>query len=138
MEIALQPKLRFLGVNILNIQFTVQEQLNMSDPVEITIDPKVYYPEDSDFHFSILMNIELKFKNTFFLTVSGAGNFVIEGENNPSNRKLYVNANAPAIMFPYMRSFISTLTINCGNLVNPIIIPPHFFNGEMEEFKFNQ
>ena len=36
-------------------------------------------------------------------------------------------------MFPYIRSFISTLTANLGNVTGPLTIPIQFFNGVLEE-----
>lgn len=44
-----------------------------------------------------------------------------------------VNSNSPAIMFPYVRAFISTLTTNLGNVTGPLLIPTQFFRGELEE-----
>jgi len=48
-------------------------------------------------------------------------------------KKVFVNINAPAIMFPYVRAFITTLTTNLGNVTSPLIIPTQFFKGELEE-----
>jgi preprotein translocase subunit SecB len=48
-------------------------------------------------------------------------------------KKVFVDINAPAIMFPYVRAFITTLTTNLGNVTSPLIIPTQFFKGELEE-----
>jgi len=38
-------------------------------------------------------------------------------------------------MFPYIRSFISTLTANLGSVVGTLVIPTQFFKGELEVIK---
>jgi preprotein translocase subunit SecB len=43
-----------------------------------------------------------------------------------------MNINAPAIMFPYIRAFISNLTSNLGNIIQTITLPPYFFGKEIE------
>jgi preprotein translocase subunit secB len=46
----------------------------------------------------------------------------------------FVKINSPAIAFPYLRSFISTLTLNAG--LPPLILPAYNFtreNGEIDE-----
>ena len=46
----------------------------------------------------------------------------------------FVKINSPAIAFPYLRSFISTLTLNAG--LPPLILPAYNFtreSGEIDE-----
>ncbi len=50
-------------------------------------------------------------------------------------KKNFINANAPAIMFPYIRAFVTTLTSNIGLGMAPIVIPPHFFKGALEDYQ---
>ena len=42
----------------------------------------------------------------------------------------FVKINSPAIAFPYLRSFISTLTLNAG--LPPLILPAYNFTKERE------
>ncbi len=64
----------------------------------------------------------------------GIGNFEFDKNcDNPDLKKAFVNANAPAIMFPYIRSFVTNLTSNLGNVTGPIIIPTQFFQGDLPE-----
>lgn len=136
MEITPQPKLRFLGVNILNINLNAEHPI-AGKGLDLVIEPKVYFPADRNNNFSILMVVILKHEDLFNLSIQAAGDFLLESdvELEANVRKMFVNVNAPAIMFPYVRSFISTLTASIGPLVNPIIIPPHFFKGDIEELK---
>ena len=49
-------------------------------------------------------------------------------------KSTFVKSSSPAIAFPYLRSFISTLTLNAG--LPPFILPAYNFtkeNGEIDE-----
>lgn len=135
MEVSKQTKLTFHGVDILNVNFNAiaprQGELN----IDINCKPKVFYPLDNRNFFRIVMDIELKDERFFALAIRAIGNFELDTEINDELRKIFVNSNAPAIMFPYIRSFITTLTANLGNVVGPLLIPTQFFKGEIEEVK---
>jgi preprotein translocase subunit SecB len=133
MEITQQPILSFLGVNIVNIQYNLYDRLDPEKILDFEISPKVYFPEDEPNAFSIFMFVRLKYENVLNLEFNAVGNFLFSSEAKLDLRKGLINANAPAIMFPYIRSFISTITSNLGTMINPVILPPHFFNGEIEE-----
>lgn len=136
MEVNTQPKLKFLGVNIVNVQYNLTKALQGGEQVDINIDPKVFFPEDNPKMFTIIMAVVVKKDNYFHLQVHGMGDFLIEdSESNEDVRKILVNANAPAIMFPYMRAFISTFTTNLGRAIAPTILPTQFFKGDIPEFK---
>lgn len=67
------------------------------------------------------------------LFIVALGTFELKGDFDEKTKKSFVNINAPAIMFPYLRSFISTLTSNLGNVTGTLTIPTQFFKGELEE-----
>ena len=46
-------------------------------------------------------------------------------------KSTFVKINSPAIAFPYLRSFISTLTLNAG--LPPLILPAYNFTKENED-----
>ncbi len=54
---------------------------------------------------------------TFFLTQNA-----IDKEFKESS---FANINAPAIAFPFLRSFIQTICVNAG--ISPIVLPPFNF-----------
>jgi len=134
MEVGKQTKLIFHGVDILNVNFDAfsppQEALN----IDVNCVPKVFYPIDNKNIFKIVMDIDLRDERYFELKVRAIGSFELDSELTEELRKNFVNSNAPAIMFPYIRSFISTLTANLGNVVGPVIIPTQFFRGDLEEY----
>ena len=82
--------------------------------------------------FKIVQEIKLTSENYFDLFIVGIGSFELIGEIKDELKKNFVNLNAPAIMFPYLRSFISTLTSNLGQSTGTLTIPPQFFKGELE------
>ncbi|MEO6830712.1 MAG: protein-export chaperone SecB [Chitinophagaceae bacterium] len=135
MEVKKQPRLGFLGFDILRVDFKSIAPLNDDAETEMSVTAKVFYPENSEANFSILMNVEISFEESFNLSVQGVGNFVVRGEEIDSEiRGGFVNANAPAIIFPYMRAFIATLTANCGKSTSLLTIPTQFFKGDLEEY----
>ena len=57
-----------------------------------------------------------------------------EAIDDSFKKSTFVKINSPAIAFPYLRSFISTLTLNAG--LPPLILPAYNFtkeNGEIDE-----
>lgn len=132
MEISKQTKLQFLGVEIVNVQLDIRNRSAETAPLNISIEPKLFFPEDDQNRFSIFMPIDLKSEDFFSLSIVGIGNFIVDAEDEKM-RKSFIHSNAPAIMFPYLRSFISTLSGNLGGIINTIVLPPHFFKGEMQE-----
>ena len=41
-------------------------------------------------------------------------------------------------MFPYVRSFVATLTVNLVNVLPRLNLPTQFFNSELEEIDLNE
>jgi len=136
MDTGTQINLAFHGVDILNVNFNaVAPRTEKEMQIDINYEPKVYYPVDSKQDFKIIVNIELSAENVFSLSLTAIGNFQLSNDIDGKLKETFINANAPAIMFPYIRSFISTFTSNLGNTVGTIIIPTQFFKGNLEEYK---
>lgn len=132
-EIGTQTKLVFQGVDILEVNFRSISASQKDMNINIECTPNVFYPENDNSLFKILMEINLKDDRYFNLNLKAIGNFKLSESITPELKKSFVNINAPAIMFPYIRSFISTLTSNLGNTIMTLTIPTHFFNGDLEE-----
>lgn len=135
MEVGKQTKLSFLGVDILNVNFVALAPKEGELKIDLSCTPKVFFPEDTKEQFKIIMDVEIKVDEHFQLGLRAVGNFFIESELEDELRRNFININAPAIMFPYVRAFVSTFTANLGNVVGTLTIPAHFFKGELEEFK---
>ena len=132
MEVKQQAKLSFKGVDIINLNFNAISPVNENVNIQITCVPKVFYPDNCYNEFKILMDIELKDEKFFILILRAIGSFELDTEITPELNAHFVNVNAPAIMFPYIRSFITTLTANLGNPTGSLVIPPQFFSGNLE------
>lgn len=134
MDVQAQPRLGFLGFDVIKADFKSQKPFEGTEDVDISVNARVYYPSDSDTMFSILMDVSVGVQDVVSLDVQGIGSFEVRGEDiDTEKRKLFVNVNAPAIVFPYMRAFIATLTANCGKSIIPLTIPTQFFKGDLEE-----
>lgn len=137
METKEQPKLRFKGVDFPNINLKSLKPYNKETSdvnIKIDITPRVFIPANSNNRFKIVMTVDLSAEDYFNLSVIGVGSFEItDPEIDAKTRKSFINANSTAIMFPYVRSFISTLTSNIGTVLSPIILPTRFFKGDIEE-----
>jgi preprotein translocase subunit SecB len=133
MEVSNQVKLKFHGVDILNVQFKAIDIPRDGMDMTISCIPRVFYPESDRHVFRILMEVVIKDERYFVLSINAVGHFELNRELDADLKKQFVNINAPAIMFPYVRSFITTLTANMGRTVGTLIIPTQFFKGDIEE-----
>ena len=136
MEVKEQPLLRFNGVDIVKLNVDLKKPFEPAKDIQIFVTPKVFYPIGNDSNFTIIMDLKLVCEEFFDISLSAFGDFFMSNAK-AEEFKPFVNVNAPAIMFPYVRAFISTLTSNMGKSVPPILLPAQFFQGELEEVKFN-
>ena len=125
-----QKKLSFYGVDVVQTTFNSSKKFNFETEIKFGIDVKlITAPIEKD--FSLLMKIDLDVENFFSFSITAIGNFELNGATDDADRSAFINVNAPAIMFPYLRSIITTMTANFGgNIIPTIIIPPQFFKNE--------
>ena len=134
MEVSNQIQLKFYGVDFPIINLNSNKSILVdNEKININIIPKVFYPNDKPQIFKIFQEVHLSLENNFNLYILAIGTFELNAIIEENIKKSYINTNAPAIMFPYIRSFISTLTANLGNVTGPLTIPTQFFNGVLEE-----
>ena len=93
---------------------------DISDDVEFGIEPNGIFEEDNKM-FILTLNVLVKDKKSSLevkMTVTGK----FEYETNDIQELVpYLGFNAPAIMFPYIRAYITTITALGG--MSPIILP---------------
>lgn len=137
MDVKVQPILKFQGIDIVNVNVNLLNPFNHEEqpPIDLTIVPKVFYPDDSPNEFTIIVDLKVGSKDFFNISIVAFGRFTLNKLAIEPESKPFIDMNAPAIMFPYVRSFLSTLTANLGAGFPPIILPPHFFQGELEIVK---
>lgn len=135
MEVSDQLQLKFHGVDfpVINLHSDKPFLNSEENKVNINITPKVFYPKEQPKFFKIIQEIRISCENFFDLFVVAVGTFELKASIDEKTKKSFVNINAPAIVFPYIRSFISTLTANLGNVTGTLNIPTQLFKGELEE-----
>ena len=135
MSVQSQDKLLFQGVSFPVVHFDAQKKYDGASKIDLQVTPKVFYPKEDLTSFTIVMEVRLYCKDVFSLEILASGMFKYGNESIEEQLKAsFINVNAPAIMFPYVRSFISTLTSNVGNTIGALTIPTQFFNGTLEEY----
>jgi preprotein translocase subunit SecB len=132
MELKQQNSLIFKGVDIISTNFTAEKASDGEEALELNVNCGVSYDPDG-LSFAILMSAEIKSIDYFKLEVSAVGHFKAKKKIDLDYKNEFINTNAPAIMFPYVRSFISTFSANCGKSLKQITLPTQFFKGELNE-----
>lgn len=73
-----------------------------------------FFPEDKKESFGVTFNIEIKDKR-FDLVLEAIFMFTVDGEISEEFKLSdFPKINAPAIAFPYLRAYISNLTLQSG------------------------
>lgn len=76
--------------------------------------------ENNEYHYSVVATIEEP-SCGFELKATCSAIFEFDRELTNEERSGYFSLNAPAILFPYIRAYISTLTSLSG--ISPIVLP---------------
>jgi preprotein translocase subunit SecB len=137
MPVQNQPRLNFTGIDVHSVHLDIENPYTDAE-ITNTIIPKLFLPKDTPDNFDIIMDISLESKGFFKINVSLSGKFILNLEAEDEHRNIFMHQNAPAILFPYVRSFISMLTSNLGSTCGTIIIPPQVFKGEIEVIDENE
>ena len=138
MESAMQPKIMFHGITIVHVNINAQKPPQEGENIELDLDARLFPLEEGNRQFRIWMELEIQVPDYWLLKVAGFGVFELGEEVHPDEMRGLININAPAIMFPYFRAFVSTLAANCGGSLPLLILPPRMFEGELEELKIDE
>ncbi len=130
-----QTKLKFNSVDFPLVNFQSEKLLREEQVIDVDITPKVFIPKNNPNVFMIIQDVNVSVEGAFNLNLVAVGNFELINVTDVKMRSSFINMNAPAIMFPYIRAFIATLSSNLGNVTGTLNIPPQFFKGELEEIK---
>lgn len=89
--------------------------------LQIGFEPKgTHFKEDGRFELSLGVRIGDEGKN-LLIEVDASATYTLEGEVTDKMLKTFFYLNAPAILFPYIRAYIATLTTLSG--MTPINLP---------------
>jgi preprotein translocase subunit SecB len=117
-------RLRFIDYVVDHVEFTNNPAFN-AESVDIKFDIRHEVAlEIPDAYVTVHLNIftDAEANNyPFSFSVSTTGHFQIDAEN-PEDAMAFLNVNAVAILFPYVRALVTTYTANAN--VPPLILPP--------------
>ncbi len=123
-----QIALQFHGVDFPVVNFQSKKPYDRKGEIKTGIEPKVMFLEEGEGRFQVVMNVSLVAEDFFELKVQAVGKFVLPVENPSDAVKGEVAKSASNTMFPFVRSFVNTLSTNMGTPTNgPLILPPQFF-----------
>jgi preprotein translocase subunit SecB len=93
----------------------------ITDELKTTLNLKTGFSDDNNKIFSIIFTLKL-INEEFQLEIEAIAHFgTIESINEDFKNSPFLKINAPAIAYPYLRAFISTLILNMG--FSPVVLP---------------
>jgi preprotein translocase subunit SecB len=123
-----QLLIRFGEIRVVKLNMTAPEnQLERSEELETQLDFDPVFYDNKDKEFDVVFSIKIKNSDSSFLMESKAlarflTSNVITDEFKKSS---FAKISAPAIAFPYLRAYISTVTLNSG--IHPVVLPAYNF-----------
>jgi preprotein translocase subunit SecB len=105
---------------VLNLSLNASQEWEEENNFDFSFE--AVYPEDDHQSFLIVFKLNIQRSNQFVLETLYSSAFKTDGIINQEFKESdFTSINAPAIAFPFLRSFIATITLNAG--YNPIILP---------------
>ena len=120
MEEAIKSGFKFEKYSILRSLIDRRTE-NTPKSLQIGFDPKgTHFKEQGRFELLLNVKVEDDDKN-LLIEVNAFATYLLEGEISEKMLKTFFYLNAPAILFPYIRAYIATLTALSG--MAPINLP---------------
>ncbi len=128
-------KIRLIDIQFTDIDCHVKKfDKEITAELETTLGIVIGMSETDENQFAVIFEIGLANKRkTFKFKLKATAHFE-SGEKITSNfaTSPFARINAPAIAFPYVRTFISNFTLNIG--YNPVMLPSFNFVEMAKEF----
>lgn len=117
-----QNAIKFLGFNVTNVVFDRPHGFHSGD-FQINIEHICNIQAENKNLFQIVFIVTISGKeNQCYIQVKAIADFEAVGEVSEEIYQSFVNVNAPAIAYPYLRAFVSNIVLQAG--MAPIILPP--------------
>ena len=116
-------KIKFKKTKLSKLSLVVDEkkELNFDDNFKLALSSDFPEKKKKNFNITFFCYISSK-KERFSIELEYKAFFSTDDEITQEFKDSYFpSVNAPAIAFPFMRSFISTVTVNAG--LKPMILP---------------
>lgn len=112
---------RFLGYKILKSIVQIENKEDLSLEMNIEFNGKNVV-DNNDLKFNLQLDSKITNEdNSILIEVSMVGLFEFDRDINDIQKKNFFETNAPAILFPYVRAYIGSLTALSG--IRPIVLP---------------
>lgn len=112
---------RFLGYKILKSIVEIKDDPHLKTNMDIVFNNMASVDNEHNmFKFQLETNISNEDKS-IMIEVTMSGLFEFDRDLNDKQKRDFFETNAPAILFPYIRAYISTITSLSG--ITPIVLP---------------
>lgn len=115
-------------VNEVNMQINDTAVEKQKGKMKVNIEFGLGFDEKHQNIYSVIFKVVLsRENNSFNLTLNATAIFETQVPIDEDFKASgFLKTNSPAIAFPFIRSFISTLTTNAG--INPVVLPVYNFS----------
>ncbi len=125
----IQYAIRLLNVKFISVNYKAKNLFDkrISSEMSVDVQYKLRFNDKQPKNYLVDFTIKVTDKNDeVSLSLQAIALFKTNQTIDEDFKKSsFANQNSPAIAFPYIRSFISTLTVNAG--LDPIILPAFNF-----------
>lgn len=112
---------RFVNYRITESAIQIDPEREPNDELEVNFEQTIGVHETEN-RMRLLLNTSITDKDSVLsIAVKAEGFFEFDSELEEEMKDDFFNTNAPAILFPYIRAYISTLSTLSG--LKPIILP---------------
>lgn len=136
-EASNQTAIRLLNTQVTNMLFKTTSEFDygVTDTIDLKLGHDILFSDSDNKHFIVMYVVELSNEeNTLELSITFKALFETSDIINDSFKKSsFIETNAPAIAFPYLRAFISNFSVNAG--LKPIVLPTMNFTKLSERLK---
>lgn len=116
-----EAQFRFVNYRITESVIKLNPEVEPNDELEVNFEQTIGV-HDTENRMRLLLNTSIKDKNNALsIIVKAEGFFEFDEGLNKDMKEGFFNTNAPAILFPYIRAYISTLSTLSG--IKPIVLP---------------
>lgn len=114
-------KFRFKGYKIVESHITTSPEEETSQKLNVEFKQTIGVNEEGhNMRLEMTANINDE-NNALVINIKALGFFEFESDLKPEEKDIFFRTSAPAILFPYVRAYITTLSSLSG--VKPVILP---------------
>ena len=114
-------RFRFLGYKITDGHIHIEADKEVSKQIEVSFEKTVGI-NDGEHKMRLQMEAKISDNNKAMnIEVKAEGLFEFEKDITVDERNVFFKTSAPAILFPYIRAYITTLSSLSG--MSPVILP---------------